>query len=140
ELLQAPQGATDVDPEIEIRQFVAANDDVRMYGAVEQPVALPTMNGSRRRVWDAGSRSTGDLECGVGRGDAVDDERGADRAEPVELDLELVDAVEVKAVGGHLDRADLAVLDRRVDAAERALEAALAAVVERAGDLEVDHA
>jgi hypothetical protein len=46
----------------------------------------------------------------------------------------------VQAVGGQLDRAELDVLDRGVDAADRALELALAAVVERAGDLEVDHA
>src|SRR5215468_4235462 len=38
------------------------------------------------------------------------------------------------------DRAGLDVLDRGVDAADRALERAGAAVVERAGDLEVDHA
>src|SRR5207249_7944948 len=53
-------------------------------------------------------------------------------------DLELIEAVEMQAVGGQRDGAEPEILDRGVDAADRAAQRALAAVVDRARDLEVD--
>jgi len=70
----------------------------------------------------------------------VNDDGHRRRREAVERDLELIDAVEVQAVGRHHDRSHREVLDRRVDAADRATQRARTAIADRARDLEVDHA
>src|SRR4051812_8511377 len=90
-----------------------------------------------RNFW---SRALADLDREVRRRDAVDHHRDLRHLVAVERDLELIEAVEVEPIAGDLCRADAEILDRGVDAADRAAQPAGTVARERARDLEIDHA
>src|SRR3569832_2616550 len=70
----------------------------------------------------------------------MNDHRDVGDLVAIERDLELIEAIEVKPVARDLRRPDPNVLDRRVDAADRAAQLAGPAVADRTRDLQVDHA